>query len=134
MALQEFTNYKAPVKEDEKAAAGNLFQALQLDEEEQDAALQKLPFSLFTQNKQESSQFALTTYWFLILYSFHPSGNLQKSSIIAQYISAIVFFGWGVIFDEIQKEMKQTKQSSLSKFLFCQPFLFLFLQTQALDT
>ena len=109
LALQVFTNYEALVEEDEKAAAENFFQALQSDEEEQDVALQKFFFSLFTQNKRESSRFTLTIYRFLILYSFRPSGNLQKSSMITQYISAIVFFGRGAIFNEIQEAMRQTK-------------------------
>ena len=109
LALQVFTNYEALVEEDERAAAENFFQALQSDEEEQDVALQKFFFSLFTQNKRESSRFTLTIYRFLILYSFRPSGNLQKSSMITQYISAIVFFGRGAIFNEIQEAMRQTK-------------------------
>ena len=113
LALGQFPRYRRVVEPAQKSAALKLLDALHdhntgsSQEQKQQAALQRFLLTLFTQNKHDASRYAFTVFRFLILYSFRREGCLAKSSIVTQYISRIVFFGRGAIFNKIKKSMKK---------------------------
>jgi hypothetical protein len=107
LAQKKFGNYTRPMGAKQKSAATAFLKVLGT-EQEQDA-LQVFLFTLFTQDKKNSSHHTLTVYRFLILYSFHQEGNLAVSGSITQYISGIVFLGRSTIFTKILEVMEKTK-------------------------
>ena len=112
LALKQFRHYSRPVEDDQRSAAIDLLGALH-DGDAQDS-LQHFLLTLFTQNKQDSSRYTLTVFRFLVLYSFRQEGCLAKSGTVTQYISRIVFFGRGAIFNDIQRSMTKYKQGFFS--------------------
>lgn len=68
-------------------------------------ALHDLLYALFTQDRGNSSRYTFAVYRFLVLYSFRREGHLAQARVITQYISAIVFFGRGTIFNAIMNSM-----------------------------
>ena len=109
LALEKFKHYSPSVDPAQKSAAKAFLKALGTEEHLEQGALQKFLFALYMQGSQGSSQYAFTIYCFLILRSFHQKGNLSKSSVITQYISKIVFFGRGAIFNKICSDMEEKK-------------------------
>lgn len=110
LASKEFENYPQEVTSAQKSAAEAFRETLDsTDTQEKQDALQKLLYKLFTQERGDLNRYDLTVYRFLILYSFREDGSLQRSGVITQFISAIVFFGRGAIFNKVLEVMKKTK-------------------------
>lgn len=109
LALEEFEDYSHPVPPCQKLAAEEYVSALESGKGEI-KALQDLLYTLFTQDRETSSQYALTVYRFLILYSFKQEGHLTNADVITQYISALAFLGRAAIYGAIRESMKQEKK------------------------
>ena len=78
------------------------------------ATLQFFLLLHFIQNKWNPPKYTFTIFHFLILYSSYKEEYLAKPSIITQYISRIILFGCGAIFNEIKKLMIKDKQGYFS--------------------
>lgn len=114
LAIGQFPCYSREVEFAQKSAALDFLGFLQYSNEgsgkkDLQAALQRFLLTLFTQNKHDSSRYTFTVFRFLVLYSFRREGCLAKSGTITQYISRIVFFGRGAIFNEIKKVMTKNR-------------------------
>lgn len=109
LASGGFQDYSRPVSPRQKSAAKSYVRALGSGKKE-DKRLQQFPYSLFKQDKGDSSQYELTVYQFLVLYSFREDGHISNADTITQYISALAFLGWAAIFEEIRKSMESDKK------------------------
>lgn len=121
LAFNQFPHYRRSVDRAQELAAMDLLSALhKYDDNDssgqklQQAALQRFLLTLFTQNKRNFSRYTFTVYQFLILYSFRKEGCLSKTGTVTQYISRIVFFGRGAIYNEIKKLMTRDEEGYFS--------------------